>query len=318
MLGASSLSDAESKTGVPVLSRGAMATKLDRALSTRAVEALIAYEKKKAAESEAKSLVGNYSKPVFATVELKKQIGQPVVKPVRVKLPYSFFSPDENDDSICLFCRSEDKVAIVEFLEKNPVEGLSKIVSLNELKKDYLQVQERKKLFKEHTHFLCDMRIVSHLNNLLGKTFLSRHSNMPVPIDFKNVHGIPEAVTKSVSSSYMHLKGSNITIKLGTTIQSASEVLENVEQGLDFAINKLHGSWKDVKSIHLKTSDSPALPIYTKVQSESFVFMKNEAGKSAEKKTGEASSAVGDKSAAAAPKKGASGAGKGKGKGGRK
>lgn len=257
---------------------------LDPQLVTRAVEGLLAFEKKKADESGSKSLVGDYSKPVFAVVQLKKEIGKPVVKPVRVKIPYSFFAPDENDDSICLFCRTEDKATIVEFLDKNSVEGLRKVVSLNDVKKEFKQLQDRKKLFKEHTHFLCDMRIVSHLYNLLGKTFLSRHSNSPVPIDYETVHGLPAAVNQSVSSSYMHLKGNNITIKLGTTIMSSKHVVKNVEQGLEFAVNKFQGGWKSVMNIHVKTSDSPSLPIFTKVQSESFLFVESEAKKQAEEK----------------------------------
>lgn len=266
--------------------------RLDPQLVTRAVEGLLAFEKKKADESGAKSLVGDYSKPVFAVVQLKKEIGKPVVKPVRVKIPYSFFAPDENDDSICLFCRTEDKAAIVEFLDKNAVEGLRKVVSLNDVKKEFKQLQDRKKLFKEHTHFLCDMRIVSHLYNLLGKTFLSRHSNSPVPIDYETIHGLPAAVNQSVSSSYMHLKGNNITIKLGTTIMSSKHVVTNVEQGLEFAVNKFQGGWKSVMNIHIKTSDSPSLPIFTKVQSESFLFVESEAKKQGEEKEGKGAKAV--------------------------
>lgn len=258
-----------------------MANRLDVALIDRAVEGLLAYELKNAAEREEKSLLGaGYSKPFFATVQLKKMISKPVVKPVRVKIPYSLFSPEANDDTVCLFCRSEDKEAIIEFLAKNPVEGLTKIVSLNDLKKQYKEFENRKKLYKEHTHFLCDMRIVAHLYNLLGKSFLSKHSNSPIPIDYNHVHGIPAAVMQCVSSSYMHLKGSVISIKLGTTLLTKKHIAMNIVQGLDFAVSKLHGGWKDVLSIHLKTSDSPALPVYTKIQSDSHTFMKNEAQKS--------------------------------------
>lgn len=260
-----------------------MATgKLDSALLTRAVEALLNYEGKRSSEKESQSLLGSYSKPIFAQVQLKKAISKPAVKPVRVKIPYSMFSPgaDANDDSICLFCRSQDKALIDEYLTQNPIEGLKKVISINSLKKEYAKFDDVKKLIKEHTHFLCDHNIVSQLYNKLGKTFLSRHSNSPVAIQYDNVKDLPAAIAKSVSSSYMHMKGTVLSIKLATTIMKSNHVALNVEQGLAFAIEKLHDKWKDVVCIHLKISDSAALPIYTKVQSEAGMFFKAEASSS--------------------------------------
>lgn len=256
-----------------------MANKLDTALLLRAVEALLNYEGKRTLDNESQSLLGSYSKPIFAQVQLKKAISKPAAKPVRVKIPYSLFSPgaDANDDSICLFCRSQDKAAIDEFVAQNPIEGLKKVISINSLKKEYAKFDDLKKLLKEHTHFLCDHNIVSQLYNKLGKTFLSRHSNSPVAIQYDDVKDLPAAVAKSVSSSYMHMKGTVLSIKLATTIMKSKHVALNIEQGLDFAVDKLHDKWKDVVCIHLKISDSAALPIYTKVQSEAGMFFKAEA-----------------------------------------
>lgn len=256
-----------------------MANKLDSNLVTRAVEALLNHEGQKVAEMESRSLIGSFSKPLVAQVELKTAISKPVMKPVRVKIPYSLFSPgpDQNDDSICLFCKSEDKAKIDEFLLQNTVDGLKSVISINILKKNYAKFDDMKKLLKEHTHFLCDHNIVSQLYSILGKTFLARHSNSPVPIEYKGVKDIPAAIAKSISSTYMHMKGKVLTIKLGTTIMKGKQVSQNVEQGLAFAIAKLHDKWKHVASIHLKLSDSAALPIYTKVQSEAHLFLKREA-----------------------------------------
>ncbi|KAJ1436452.1 hypothetical protein B484DRAFT_257203 [Ochromonadaceae sp. CCMP2298] len=41
----------------------------------------------------------------------------------------------------------------------NPPPGLTKIISLNEVKKNYKRLQDLKKLKSEHTHFACDSRI---------------------------------------------------------------------------------------------------------------------------------------------------------------
>lgn len=58
---------------------------------------------------------------------------------------------------------------------------------------------------------------------------------------------------------------------------SESDVIANTLEGLEFAITKLKGGWNDVTCIHLKTSDSPALPIYNKTDSEMMNFVKAKA-----------------------------------------
>ena len=245
---------------------------LDIPLTSKAINALFKYEEKKRIEKGKVSILGYYSNPVLAQIQLTAPIKKAVIRPVRVKIPHSIFSVDGEDHTICLFCRSEDKKDIEEHVSKNPIEGLTKILSINDVRKLYVEYKSRKQLLKEHTHFVCDTRILKQLYNLLGKVFGDRNHH-PVPIIYRSVDNIRFAIEKVISSSFMHLKGSVISIRLGHTGMNISEVTANVIDGIEFAISKFPNVWKSVKSIHLKTADSPALPIYSKLPSEEFAFV---------------------------------------------
>ena len=274
---------------------GSSSQRLDKALITKAVKALFAYEAKKANNSN--QLIGNYAKPILVQVQLVKEISAPVQRPVRVKIPHSSFSPSGEDHTVCLFCRTEDKEELTAYVEAHPIEGLAKVVSINDVKKIYARTMDKKKLLAEHTHFVCDARVMSQLYNLLGKTFATRN-NYPVPVDFKRVTKLEEAVMKSVDSTYMHLKGSNITIRFGHLAMNPKDVSANIVEGLLFAVEKFKDGWKNVHSVHIKTSDSEALPVYSKIPSEELKHVQKLAkAKETEKANAKSSKSGGKKEA---------------------
>lgn len=186
-----------------------------------------------------------------------------MIKPTRIIIPHSLFSPDEEDHTICLFCRSDDKKEIEEYLTAQPIIGVAKVLSINDVKKYHSQIKDKKTLLKAHTHFICDARIAPHLYNLLGTTFSARN-NLPVQINFTKASMLPSIITKIVSSTYCNLKGTNVSIRFGHLGMSAEQVLENMLEGVVCFVSKLKNEWKDVHSIHIKTSDSASLPVYSK------------------------------------------------------
>lgn len=204
---------------------------------------------------------------------MKKALPNNVQKPVRVKIPNSYFSPEENDHSICLFCRSTEKDALESYLSSHPIDGLTKIITLDEVRKYYKEYKNRKILLSEHSHFVCHSSIARHLYNLLGNVF-SEKNNYPVQIDYDEPKGLASAIAKVLSSTYMHLSGSNITIKFGLTSMSVAQVTANLLEGIPFALEKIKGTWSAVHNIHVKTKDSPSLPIYDTVDADMLRYLK--------------------------------------------
>jgi ribosome biogenesis protein UTP30 len=253
-----------------------MSSKLNADLVGKAVGALMEFEKKKGAGS--KSLIEDYAKPIQVMVQLMNEVSQPVLKPIRVKIPHSIFNAAEPDEhTICLFCKSDDKEALQKMIQDDPelVPGLKEVISMDDVKKLYGTFKDIKKLASSYTHFVCDPSIMSHLYGKLGKTFSARN-NFPVPADYKDVSKMATAVNKAINgSTYMHMAGKNITIKLGLTNMTKKKVAENVTAGVEFAVAKLRLGWKDVHSLGMKTSDSVTLPIYSKFKNEQLAFVVN-------------------------------------------
>ena len=203
---------------------------------------------------------------------------KPVQRPIRIDIPYSMYMPrDPNEEhSTCFFCRNEDKIIIEKIFAASDFEGLKSVITISEVKKKYASFKDKKKLYKAHTHFACDVRVMTQLYNMLGsnKEFSGRN-NFPVPIDFEHVSKLPGALTKAMNSTYMHVKGANINLRCGLTAMNPNDVCQNVLHGLEFAIAKLKNQWKNVQNIHVKTSDSPALPIYSKAGGDIIEYVKS-------------------------------------------
>ncbi len=148
-------------------------------------------------------------------------------------------------------------------------------MSINDVKKLYKEYKDRKELLKAHSHFICDANIMGQLYNLLGKVF-SEKNNYPIPMNYNSPSTLADGIKKVVDSTYMHLKGKSITIRFGHTSMRSNDVVDNIKVGLEFALQKIQNGWKDIQSIHVKTSYSSALPVYSKNKSESLEFVKSQ------------------------------------------
>ena len=246
----------------------------DKPLITQAAKALLDLCHKE--ESKQNMLIPSSPKYILLQVQLNKAIEQAVLKPIRIKIPHPVFSSEHG--SACLFVRSSDEQTISDYLSQHPIPGLSQIIPLDKLIKLYKTLNDRKKLLAQHTQFLCDNRIVSHLYNALGTTF-GKRNRFPVPVDISSSDKISKNIQKALDSTYIHLAGTNIAIRIGISSMSCDDIVENVIEGLNFFMERL-GNGKfgkglgKVHSVHIKTGTSAALPIYSKVPSEILQYVK--------------------------------------------
>lgn len=250
---------------------------IDKALLTRAVEAIIRYEKKKSSTKNANALFEDFDKPILLSVQLTAPITKAVDRPVRVKVPHSLYA-DDGSNSLCIFCRTDDKAEFETLLAEKRIPGLTTVLSMKEVKRDYKAITDRKKLLTAHTHFLCDPSIMTQLYNSLGTTF-SRRNKYPVPMKkFASFDKVPTRAMDALNSTYMHLRGDVISIRMAHSGMTVQEVVDNVSAGLLFACEKLPDNWRSIHSLHLKSADSAALPIYSKAKNDYVSYAKGLAG----------------------------------------
>ena len=199
-------------------------------------------------------------------IHLTKEVGKTIQRPVCVPIPHSIFISSE-DHRMCLFCKSEDKAKIEAYLLDHPIPEIGLVLSINDVVKVYKEFKRRKQLQKEYSHFICDVNIMKQLYNALGSTF-SRIGDLPVPIKFPELSKLQPAVNKVLQSTYMKLKGKNITFPIGYSCMDSQHICENISEGITAAVDKIPETWSRVHGIHVKTSSSPALPIYGKMAND--------------------------------------------------
>lgn len=199
-------------------------------------------------------------------------------KPVRVKIPHSLYNDSGLEYSICYFCVTNYKEEIESFLQDNKIAGLDRVLSMKDVQKYYKTYNDMKRLLNEHTHFICDAAILRQLYNFIGPVFGAKHK-MPVQIHNSKASDLPKEVEKVINSSYIHLGGDNISMKIGHTKQTAQQVADNVVAGVDFLAGKIPGSWSNVLSINLRLAQSAAIPVYSKRENELVEYLQSQVKK---------------------------------------
>ena len=208
-------------------------------------------------------------------VQLKRALTRSLQLPVRVKVPHAVYgSRSPIETSVCIFCKTEDKEAVEQALTADRSLFVTTVISLGELKKSYKDYKSQKQLLKEHTHFICTASVQRQTYQVLGPHFGKRHL-LPVVIR-DNLNKMCDAIAKVLSSAYVHLSGDNMAIRLAHGKMSSQQVADNVISGAEFLAAKIpDGGWKNVHSIHLKTAYSPAIPVYSRNESELVNFLQS-------------------------------------------
>ncbi|KAK9794666.1 hypothetical protein WJX73_004162 [Symbiochloris irregularis] len=109
--------------------------------------------------------------------------------------------------------------------------------------------------------FLADDRILPSLPKLLGKAFF-RKKKQPIPVSLAGSQWGSQ-VRAAVEATYMFMpKGTCINIKVAKSNFTAQECVDNIMGVLTASLQHIPKGWAGVRSLHIKTTDSVALPIF--------------------------------------------------------
>ena len=72
----------------------------------------------------------------------------------------------------------------------------------------------------------------------------------------------PKQLSRIYSFSNIFIFIPNSAIKIGHTGQTESEITQNIMHAASVIAKKIPRGWNNIQSLHLKTSDSVALPMY--------------------------------------------------------
>jgi len=177
-------------------------------------------------------------------------------KPRKIAIPHTYMSTSE----ICLISKDPGKV-VKQRLEEQGITNIAKVISLTKLRKEHGTFTLKRQLCSTYDMFLCDDRIYHFAVKTLGKEFFKRRKE-PVPIRLTYKDWAAE-ISKSLNCALLRLgHGPCTTVKVGNIDQGEKELTENAIHLMKLIGSKIPGSWKNVKSFHLKSSTSVALPVY--------------------------------------------------------
>lgn len=117
---------------------------------------------------------------------------------------------------------------------------------------------------KENDLFLVDDRIMPEMPRVLGKQWLQAKKS-PIPVTLKRVD-LKGELERAISSTYLRInKGTSLAIKIGSlSAHSPQQLLENLIATIPYlAVRLPMGGWDNVQSLHIKTTTSTSLPIWS-------------------------------------------------------
>ncbi|GLD98855.1 hypothetical protein PINS_up007573 [Pythium insidiosum] len=232
---------------------------LDEAQVRKAVAALQYFLEKNKGDSTKKQLV-TQTEYISCIITRKAIPSKGSLKPIQIDIPHSLWG-GENDAEMCLFVKDTDKDRIKKALAEDPVPGLSKVMSVKKLRKNFSQFDDKRTLAGAYDMFLADDRILPYLKTPLGtKFFVKKKQPVAVRVSRKDVSNAIRAVFHRTT---MHTStGPCTNVRVAHFGMSVDEIVENIIVAMNNCAAHVVKGWHGVQSISIKTADSLALPIY--------------------------------------------------------
>ncbi|KAL3664448.1 hypothetical protein V7S43_010769 [Phytophthora oleae] len=180
------------------------------------------------------------------------------LKPIPITLPHALY--DESAE-ICLFVKDEDKKRIKEALAADPVQGVTKVMTVKTLRKKFSRFEDKRALAAAYDTFLADDRVIPYLKGPLGtKFFVKKKQPIAVRVSRKSV---ANSVRLAARRTAFHVSaGVCNNVKVARLDMTPEQIVENVMVAMNNCASLVPKGWNGVQSISVKLADSVALPVY--------------------------------------------------------
>ncbi|KAL8061257.1 hypothetical protein ABFX02_02G075700 [Erythranthe guttata] len=267
------------------------ASRVEQSKITAAVTALLKHKAAAAATSDKLQLLPQ-DDYIYLNLTLKKIPTNPSTKPFKIPLTHPTLDPNSQ---VCLIIDDRPQTPTppsdqIKKLIKSQCIPISKVVKLSKLKTNYKPFEAKRKLCDSFDMFLVDKRIVHFLPKLIGKEFFKK-KKLPLGVDLGKKN-LKAQVENALGSALLYLRSGTCSVtKVGRVDMEKDAIVENVLDAINGAVDRVSKKWDGVRSLHLKFSDSVALPVY---QAMPDVKLKIEGLKESEKRAEVAAAKSGD------------------------
>jgi len=146
-------------------------------------------------------------------------------------------------------------------LAEKGVKGVTKVMSLRELKVEYKTFESKTALSHLYDHFLVDARIIRLVPKFLGKPFYKR-KKFPVQVKLDSKDLVKE-VEKALNTSCLALThtGTSSCVTVGLTSMPEDQLCSNLVAAVRLLETRYPGGWSNIRALHL-LSGTDSLPFY--------------------------------------------------------
>lgn len=228
----------------------------------------------------------------------KVSLGRKITKLI---LPHSLV---DETTTVCVIVSDLDRndreysLTVDHYREKFTEHGVTQhieIIPLKQLKLEYKEYESKRNLLAMHDVFLADARIVRLLPSLLGKEFYKR-KRQPLQVDL-TCKDLKKEITRALGTCRCILagRGSSGQLTVGKLTQNIDEVTDNVMSCVAKLATAVPGGPTNIRSLHIKAQDSPAVPIYVSFGSKDEVVLPKRKRERVSVKAEEVTTVVGGK-----------------------
>jgi ribosome biogenesis protein UTP30 len=174
----------------------------------------------------------------------------------KLSLPFPIW---DDQAQVCIFVRDPQR----EFKDKFEETGaqVTKVIGLTKLRKKWKTHEAKRKLCQSYDLFLCDDRILCLLPKLLGKNFFEK-KKLPIPIKLTGLDPSKVVNNSRNFTTFQFATGHCCAVRVARTTMDPEAIIKNIKSVLTAIVAHIPQKWKNIQSLHIKTSDSIALPLY--------------------------------------------------------
>ncbi|GAA93937.1 uncharacterized protein L969DRAFT_92158 [Mixia osmundae IAM 14324] len=233
---------------------------IDQEQCRKALDALLAFHARKRQSGGSSDLLET-EEILSLVISLKKMTPRDRHMPVRIPLAAPLLDPRQSP--VCLLVKDPQR-EYKDMLEEKNITFISRVVGVEKLKGKFKPFEARRQLMREYDLFLADDRIVPMLPKLLGRNWLEA-KKQPIPVTLSRTQ-LKAELERALSSTYLYLnRGNCLSVKVGgiqthTPDQLFANILAIVPH---LAVRLPEGGWDNIQALHLKTTTSASLPIWT-------------------------------------------------------
>ncbi|GER29213.1 ribosomal protein L1p/L10e family [Striga asiatica] len=237
-------------------------SRLQRSTVDSAVSALLKFKSAAQSSSDKLQLLPE-DDYIYLNLTLKKIPSNPRTNPFRIALPHPIL---DAASQLCLIIDDRPKSPTppsdqIKKLIKAQDIPISKVIRVSKLKSNYKPYEAKRKLCDSYDLFLVDKRVVHLLPKLIGKKFFKK-KKLPLGVEMGKKN-LKLQVERALGSALLYMKtGTCCVMKVSKVSMEKEEIVDNVLDAVQGAVQRVPKKWDGVRSLHLKFSDSLALPIY--------------------------------------------------------